>query len=137
MPRHAAMPLAVVASAVVAVMVSAFAVLILYFVFKGLNPPDTAMDVGDVILLVVIVINIAFMAFIASTSILVNLHHDTTWLTPTLSSALCALLVVWMAVQFDARLAPFTLGGGILTWLISCWLLRPKPATAPENVPQA
>ena len=87
-------------------------------------------------LLILLTLNIAVSAFIALVVILVNLHHRTSWLTPTLAFASCVVAVRAMG-PFDIQYAPFMLGTGTVVSLVSCWFLRTKRGTFPENVIQA
>jgi len=64
-------------------------------------------------------------AFIAVVSILVNLHHRTSWRVSTLAFAFCIVSIRVMG-PFDIQFAPFVLGIGSVAWLAGCWFLRRK-----------
>lgn len=122
MPEYLAIPLAVMASAVVASalgVLGAFAVDFLFTKLSGFDGP------GAGVLLIVVVLNIAVSAFIATISILVNLHHRSSWRVPTLTFGSCIVLIRLLG-PFDIRFAPFVLGTGAVTCLVSCWFLRGK-----------
>ncbi len=124
MPNYFAMPLAFLASVVVASVLAAVGAALTDFVFsrRGLDGP------GAGVLLILIVLNVAVSAFITSISIFVNLHHRTSWRAPTLAFAFCIVLIP-MQGPLDIQFAPLVLGVGAVTWLASCWVLRRKPLT--------
>jgi hypothetical protein len=132
-PTYFAVPLALLASAVVALALSALAVSTLDFLFKKFDGPEGP---GAGVLMILIALNIAVSAFIAVVSILVNLHHRTSWPTPTLAFVLCIVLIRIMG-PFDVQFAPIMLGTGAIVWLVSCWFLRRKGISSSEHVIEA
>jgi hypothetical protein len=133
MPTYFAVPLAVLASAAVASALAALGVFTLDFLLKKFDGPEGP---GAGVLVILVALNIAVSAFIAVVSILVNLHHRTSWPTPTFAFAFCIVLVRMMG-PFDVQFAPFMLGTGATVWLVSCWFLRRKGVSSPEHVIEA
>jgi hypothetical protein len=118
-------------------MLSATVVLILEFVFRKPTPPtDSPLDLGLGVLVIAAVLNTFVATFIAAVSVFVNLHHQTSWLTPTLAFASC-IVAIRLLGPIDIQFAPFMLGGGTLTWLASCWLLRLQRRVPRQNVIEA
>jgi hypothetical protein len=83
--------------------------------------------------------------FIATLTVLVQLHHPTSWLTPTLAfglSCIGLILFVKIAIGFGKTLVADVhqalamlamLAAGAITWLVSCWLLRRKTVHKPQS----
>jgi hypothetical protein len=86
--------------------------------------------------------------FIATLTVLVELHHPTSWPTPTLAVALsCIGLILFvktaiglgktLVADVHPALAMLAmLAAEVITWLMSCWLLRRKTVrvtTLPSN----
>jgi hypothetical protein len=134
MPDYFALPLALLASGVAALVLAALGAATLYFILGRFHRAD---DLDDAILAFFFVTpSIAVLAFVFCFSILVNWHHKTSWRTPTFAFALGGTLVwVW----------PLDPGGigfpwyapGIVAWLVSCWILRRKGISSTEHVLQA
>jgi len=133
MPDYLAVPLAVLGSVVVALALAALGMFTLAFLLNKFDGPEGP---GAGVLVILVVLNIAVSAFIAIVSIFINLHHRTSWLTPTLAFALCIVLVRMMG-PFDIQFAPFMLGTGMIVWLVSCWFLRRKLSGPPDYVIEA
>ncbi len=137
-PAYFAVPLAVLASAVGAFTLSGLAVFTVEFLLKRYDGPEGP---GAGVLLILVALNVAVPTFITVVSILVNLHHGTSWLTPTLAFAFCSVIVgVWAPFRADVEdllFLPFVLGTGAVTCLVSCWLLRRKLSSHSQHVLQA
>jgi hypothetical protein len=79
--------------------------------------------------------------FIATVAVLVNLHHPTSWRTPTLAFGFCCI-VLTSYMEFFPPIGGGTpplglllmLATGVVTWLVSCWLLRRKGIQEPMHV---
>ena len=130
MPEYFAIPLAVLASGIGALALAAVTVYVLTLVLERIHGPDGP---GAGVLLLPIAFNLAISTFIVLVSILIHLHHKTSWLTPTLAFATCVVLTRMMG-PFDIQFAPFMLGTGAVTCIIICWLLRTKGVSSPEHV---
>jgi hypothetical protein len=134
MPDYLAVPLALLASAVVALTLAALGAATLNFVLGKFHGPG---DLGDAILAFFCAApSIAVLAFVSCFSILVNWHSPASWRAPTFAFALGAILVwVW----------PLDFGGigfawyvpGTVAWLVSFWLLRRKVSAHSEHVLEA
>ena len=128
LPVYEAVPLAVLCAAVGAVVLTTVGVATLdFFLTDGL---------GEGVLIVLVAVNIAVSAFTGFVSVLVNVHHPTSWRTPSLAFAFCAALL-WAVEPFDIQFAPFMLGTGAIVWFVSCLFLRRKGAPSPTHVLQA
>jgi hypothetical protein len=126
MPIYFAVPLAILFSAMLAIVLAVFSVFLLGFLLKRFNGPDGP---GAGVLVLLVALNVAVMTFIGLVSILTSLHHKTSWLTPTAAFATCIVLVRMMG-PFDIQFAPFMLGTGLSIWLVSCWFLRTKESAS-------
>ncbi|MGA2979982.1 MAG: hypothetical protein ABSD76_10355 [Terriglobales bacterium] len=134
MPAYFAVPLALLASGVVALTLAALGAVTLDFLLGKVHGPG---DLGDAILVVFFVApSIAVLAFVSCFSILVNWHHATSWRTPTFAFVLGAILVwVWPLDFGGVGIAWYMLG--TIAWLVSCWLLHRKSTSHSEHVLQA
>ena len=134
MPVYLAAPLALVASAVVALTLSALGEVTLVFLLGKIHGPG---DLGDAMLAFLgAAPSIAVLAFVSCFSILVNWHHATSWRTPTFAFLLGAILVwVWPLDFGGAGFAWYV--PGVIAWLVSCWLLRPKLSSHSDHVIEA
>jgi hypothetical protein len=130
MSLYFAVPLAILLSAMLAVVLAVLSVYLLGFLFKRSNGPD---GIGAGVLVLLVALNLAVMTFVGLVTTLISLHHKTSWLTPTLAFAVCVVMARMLG-PFDLQFAPFMLGTGASVWLISCWLLRTKESSPPENV---
>jgi hypothetical protein len=141
MPGPFAVPLAVLASGVGALALAALGVLMLDFLLERFHRPGGLEGPGAGVLAILVALNIAVSAFVAMVSVLVNLHHRTSWPTPTLAFAFCSVMVgVWAPFRMDVRdllFEPFVLGTGAISWLASCWLLRRRLSTHSKHVIEA
>jgi hypothetical protein len=133
MPQWIAVPLAFLVSATTAIGLAALGVFATDFLLKEFSGPDGP---GAGVLVILVALNIAVSAFIASVSILVNFHHRSSWRIPTIALLVCVVLVRLLG-PFDVRFAPFTLGTGAITCFVSCWFLRRKEVASPKHVFQA
>ena len=122
-PGYLAVPLALLASAVVAVTLATLGTVAKLFFLEKFHRPG-ARDLGEAILLVFFATpSIAIFGFVICFSILVNWHHSTSWRSPTFAFALGAVLVwVWAHDFGGVGIAPFV--PGAVAWLATCWFLR-------------
>ena len=128
-PNYLALPLAFLASAVIALALAALGAVTAGFLLVKLDGADGP---GAGVLVILTFLNIAVSAFIGSTSILANLHHRTSWRIPAVAFVLCVILVRALG-PFDLRFAPFMLGTALLVCLLSCWSLRRKEVATTEH----
>ncbi len=133
MPVYLATPLAVLASAVVAL---ASAVLGEYlldpFLEKLLHRPS---DLGlSLLVWFCVAPSIAILTFVSCFSVLVNWHHAASWRAPTFAFALGTILV-WAWAHDWIGFAWYL--PGTIAWLASCWFLRRKLSAHSENVIEA
>ena len=122
MPTYIAIPLAILLAAVLAVGLAGLSVFLLDALLTKFKGPDA---LGAGVLVILVALNVAVMTFISLVSILVGLHHKTSWLTPTVAFVTCICLVRMMG-PFDFQFTPFLFGTGLTVWLVSCWFLRIK-----------
>lgn len=140
MPSYLAMPVAVLASATIALALAALGVSSLYILLQRLGSDGTDGPGGGV-LLILVALNIAVSAFVAIVSTLVNFYRPTSWLTPTVAFAACSVVVgIWAPFRFDVEdmfFAPLVLGTGAIAWLTSCWFLHRRSRSPSRPVAQA
>ena len=81
---------------------------------------------GAGVLVITAVPNIILPSFIVALTLLMHLHGQASWKTPTFAFVIGAL-ATWMWIgPFDAAFAPVVLGTGMLAWGISSFMLRRK-----------
>lgn len=129
MPGYYAIPVAVLASALASVILAALGVVFTDFLLNKYHADGP----GAGVLVILVALNIVVPTFISVVSILINLHHQTSWLTPTLAFVLCVILIRMLG-PFDVQFAPFMLSTGLLACLITCWFLRRREVSLPEHV---
>jgi hypothetical protein len=133
MPVYCAVPLALLASAIGATTLAVLGVFTLGFLVGADGP-------GAGVLIICAIPNIAVPAFVVSFSVLVNLHHPTSWRTPTFAFAAAAILL-WVWGHFGVRDIPFAafvlLGTGAIACLACCWFLRRKLSNPFDHVLEA
>jgi ABC-type transport system involved in cytochrome c biogenesis permease component len=120
-PQYFALPLAFLASALIATVLAAL---------KAFNGPD-----GPGVLVILVALNIAVPGFIAAASILVNAHHRSSWRVPAMAFLMCIVLIRLLG-PFEVRFAPFMLGTGAGAGAVSCWFLRRKEIASPKHALQ-
>jgi len=82
---------------------------------------------GAGVLVITAIPNIILPFFIVALTLLMHIHGRTSWRTPTFAFVLGAV-ATWMWIgPFDAAFAPVVLGTGMLSWGITCFVLRRKP----------
>ena len=130
MPVYLAVPLALLASAVVALTLAALGAVTLDFLLGRFHRPG---DLGDAILVFFFAApSIAVLTFVFCFSILINWHHATSWRAPTLAFALGAILVwVWARDFGGIGFPPFV--PGTIAWILSSWLLHRNASAHPEH----
>jgi hypothetical protein len=134
MPDYLAVPLALLASGVVALTLAALGAATLYFLLGRFHRTD---DLDDAILAVFFLApSIAVLAFVSCFSILVNWHHATSWRTPTFAFVLGAILVWIWPLDFGGSGLAWYMPGAV-AWLVSCWLLHRRPTAHTNHVLQA
>jgi hypothetical protein len=131
LPCYFAIPLAALVSLIAA---SMLAFLTMWLTDRVVGNPNHE-DLGAALLILLIGLNVAISAFVALTSLLMNVHHQSSWLTPTIAFSCCIVLVRLLG-PVDFRFAPFMLGSGATAWLISCWFLRTKESSTNKHVIQ-
>jgi hypothetical protein len=134
MPAYLAVPLALLASAVLALTLADLGAVALDSLLAKLHQPG---DLGDAILVFFFVApGIAVLAFVCCFSILINWHHATSWRTPTFALALGAILVwVWAHDFGGIGIAWYV--PGTIAWLLSCWFLHRNTGAHTEHVIEA
>jgi hypothetical protein len=134
MPVYLAVPLVLLASAVVALTLAAFGAVALDFLIGKFHRPG---HLGDAMLVFFFAApSIAVLAFVFCFSILINWHHATSWRAPTFAFASGAILVwVWAHDFGGIGFPPFV--SGTITWLLSCWFLHRNASAHPEHVIEA
>ena len=81
---------------------------------------------GAGVLVVIAIPNIIVPFFIVVLTVLMHLHGQVSWRTPTFGLVAGAVATwIWIG-PFEAVFAPVVLGTGILAWGISCFMLRRK-----------
>ena len=93
---------------------------------------DGPTGLGGGILVVLVALNTAVPAFIVTLTLLVNWHHQTSWLAPTVAFVSCVLAIRALGT-FDIQFAPFVLTTGLLAWIVSCWIVRKKRKPVSEH----
>ncbi|MFZ0295800.1 MAG: hypothetical protein WAL52_19470 [Candidatus Sulfotelmatobacter sp.] len=131
-PTYPAGFLAGLLSSALAVGSAAAGVFVLDFILQRV---EGGIGLGGGVLIVCAVPNIAIPFFVFAFSALINLHHPTSWPTPTLAFALCAILT-WVWIPFSVGFAPVVLGTGAIAWFVSCLLLRKNEGKKSEHVIQ-
>jgi hypothetical protein len=138
-PSVGAVLLAAMTAACVAVVSALLVALpIGYLVLRREGEPS----IGGSILALLAVPNVAIPVFVVVCSLLINLHHRTSWRTPTLAFLVAAVVLIWLLVPFGIKSAPVqallgtSLGTGAVAWLVSVMLLK-KGKSAPEDVIKA
>jgi hypothetical protein len=134
MPDYVAAPLALVASAVVALTLAVLGGVTLVFLLGKIHGPG---DLGDAMLAFFDAApSFAVLAFVSCFSILVNWHHATSWRTPTFAFVLGAILVWIWPLDFGGSGLAWYMPGAV-AWLVSCWLLHRRPTPHTNHVLQA
>jgi hypothetical protein len=132
MPVYFVVPLAVLASAFVALALAVLGAIALDSLLGTFHGPG---DLGDGILAFFFVApGIAVLAFVFCFSMLINWHHATSWRAPTFAFALGAVLV-WLWAHDWIGFPPFV--PGTLAWLLSCWFLHRNTSAHSEHVIEA
>lgn len=115
---------AVVLSGVLAIGAAAtLTAVAVFFLDRALTPSSGDMGMGGGVLIIIAIPNVAIPVFVLLFTLLVSWHHATSWLTPTVALALCAV-VLWVWTPFPPQFAPVVLGTGVIAWFISVWLLK-------------
>jgi len=134
MPVYLAIPLVLLVSAVAALTLAVLGGATLVFLLGKIHGPG---DLGDAMLAFFCAApSIAVLVFVSCFPILVNWHHDTSWLAPTFAFALGAVLV-WVWAHDFGGIGYAWYVPGTIAWLVSCWLLRPKLSSPSEHVIEA
>jgi len=134
MPAYFAAPLALLASAAVALMLAFLGAVALDFIPGKLHGQG---DLGDGILVVFFAVpSIAVLAFVSCFSILVSWHHATSWRAPTFAFVVGYILVwVWAGGFGEIGFAYYV--PGTIAWLLSCWFLHRSASAHTEHVIEA
>ncbi len=135
MPVYVAVPLVLLASAVVA---ATLAVL-------GAEPLDLLLEKlfrrpGDLGLGLLVwfcaVPSIAVLSFVFCFSVLINWYHPTSWRAPTFAFALGATSI-WLWGRDFGGVGFGWYIPGIIAWLVSCWLVHRSASTHLKHVIEA
>ncbi len=133
-PAYVAVPLALLASAAMALVLAALGVVVVRSLLDGLNGRD---DLDNTFLaLFYWGPAIALLVFVFCFSILANWHHATSWRVPTFALALGAISVWAWARDFGGIGFAWYIPGTI-AWLLSCWFLHWNTSAHPEHVIEA
>jgi hypothetical protein len=132
MPPYLAVPLALLTSAVVALVLAVLGAVTLNLLFDRFHRLG---DLGDAILVAFFAApSIAVLAFVFCFSMLINWHHPTSWRPPTFAFALGSILL-WL--WSHDWIGPVWYVPGTVAWLVSGWLLRRKVNVHSEHVIEA
>ena len=129
-PNYLALPLAFLASGVVAFAFAAVGAQTTGFVLEKLDGVD---GLGAGVLVILVFLNIAVSAFIVSASVLTKLHHRSSWPVPAMAFVFCIILIRALGA-FEVQSSPLMLGTGLLACLLSCWFLRRREVSSAEHV---
>ena len=130
---YVAVPCCIVISLCAATAAGIAGVFITDFLIKRLDGP---VGLGGGVLIILVALNLAVPAFIAVFTATINLHHETSWRTPTVALLVCIAMLRSMG-PFDIQFAPFMLSTGAIACLVSCWLLHRSKNPDPKHVIQA
>jgi hypothetical protein len=135
-PNYLAIPLALVCSAVIALMLATLVVIGKLFLLQTLDGQGAG-DLGVAILLVFFATPAtAILGFVLCFSILINWHHSASWRVPTFAFVLSSISVWAWARDFGGiGILPFI--PGAIAGLISCWLLRRSSGSPSDHVLEA
>jgi hypothetical protein len=123
--RIPALPAFVVATLGAAAAALAITVASVFAISKVLDHFDQS-GPGAGVLVITAVPNIILPFFIVALTVLMHLHGQVSWRTPTFA-LVAGAVATWMWIgPFEAVFAPVVLGTGILAWGISCFMLRRK-----------
>jgi len=131
-PVYLAMPLAVLASAGVALTLALVGAYTLNFLLGKLLQNEDALGYA-ITSFFLAAPGIALLTFVFCFSVFINWHHATSWRAPTFAFALGAILIWTWAHDFGgigfAWYVP-----GTLAWLISCWFLHKGKGVQHQHV---
>jgi hypothetical protein len=134
MPGYFAMPLALLASAVMALALAALGVVVVSDLLDKFNGRD---DLDNAFLAFFYAgPAIALLGFVFSFSVLVNWHHATSWRAPTLALAFGTISVWAWARDFGGIGFAYYVPGAI-AWLLGCWFLHKSSGPHPEHAIEA
>jgi hypothetical protein len=135
MPGYLAVPLALLASGVVALAFALVGAYALNFLFGKLFQNQDALGYA-ITAFFLAAPGIGLLAFVFCFSVFINWHHATSWLTPTFAFALGTILVWLWARDFGGVGFVWYLPG-TTAWLISCWFLHRRSIPHSKHVLQA
>jgi hypothetical protein len=135
MPNYFAMPLALLASVVVAFAFALVGAYTLNFLLGKLFQNQDALGYA-ITAFFLAAPGLALLAFVFCFSVFINWHHATSWLTPTFSLALGSTLV-WLWARDFGGIGFAWYVPGTITWLASCWFLHRKSISQSEDAVQA
>jgi hypothetical protein len=135
MPAYVAVPLALLASAAVALAFAVVGAYTLNFLLGKLFQNQDALGYA-ITAFFLAAPGFAILAFVFCFSALISWHHTTSWRTPTFALALGAILVWTWARDFGGIGFAWYVPGTV-AWLVSCWWLYRKASTHPQHVLQA
>ena len=133
MPAYLAVPLALLVSAVAALVLAVLGSVVVDSFLDGLR--GTA-DLGHSFLAFVYAApGIGLLAFVFCFSVFTNCYHAASWLTPTFAFALGTILV-WLWTRDFGGVGFLWYLPGATAWLISCWFLHRRSISHSKHVLQ-
>lgn len=127
LPLYLAVPLAGTAALCISGIVFAISLTIAY----SLPPVGSLGGAFAVAILFFFVVlpNVLMPVFIGTVTAFINLHHRTSWRTPTCAFVLCLVTAVVVfardpSFRRSLILLLVMLPAGVATWLATCWWLR-------------
>lgn len=136
MPVYFAVPLALLASAVVAFAFALLGAYTLNFLLGKLFQNYDALGYA-ITAFFLAAPGFALLAFVLCFSVFINWHHATSWLTPTFAFALGTILFWFWDHHFFGGVALVWYVPGTVAWLVRCWLLHRKSISHSTHVLQA
>ena len=132
MSAYLAAPLALLASAVVALAFAIVCAFTLNFVLGKLFRNNDALGYA-ITAFFLAAPGSALLAFVFCFSVFINWHHAASWRAPTFAFALGAILV-WIWAHDFGGIGLVWYVPGVLAWLVSCWFLHKSESVQPHHV---
>jgi len=134
-PVYLAVPLALLASAIVALALALVGAYTLNFLLGKLLQNQDALGYA-ITAFFFVAPAIALLVFVFCFSVVVSWHRAASWRAPTFAFALGAILV-WVWARDFGGIGFAWYVPGTIAWLLSCWWLHRKASTHLENVIEA
>ncbi|MGA8212392.1 MAG: hypothetical protein WB799_02280 [Candidatus Sulfotelmatobacter sp.] len=132
MPAYLAAPLALVASAAVALAFALVGAYTLNFLLGKLLQNQDALGYA-ITAFFLAAPGVALLTFVFCFSVFMNWHRTTTWRTPTFAFALGAIMV-WTWARDFGGIGLIWYAPGVLAWLLSSWFLHKRESVKPRYV---